>query len=40
MKKFVLLMAAAMISTTVFAQGGWGVKAGLNLATVTKDNMA
>jgi hypothetical protein len=37
MKRFLLLAAALLISTSAFAQNfEWGVKAGLNLATSTK----
>jgi hypothetical protein len=37
MKRFLLLAAALFISTSAFAQNfEWGVKAGLNLANVTK----
>lgn len=37
MKKIILAVSIALLSTGAFAQGGfqWGVKAGLNLATIT-----
>ena len=43
MKKIVLLFAAAALATGAFAQGNrieWGVKSGLNLATLTHSDMS